>query len=418
MRRVVVTGLGAVTPLGNGVKTSWKRLLEAKSGARLIRKFDTTDLAVRYGCEVQEGLNEGEFDFQTVINPKERRKLDDFIVFGIAAAEEAINDSGWKPETEEAFFRTGVTIGSGVGGLSTIEENAIKFQDDSRRRLSPFELPGALINLLSGHVSIRHGFQGPNFAVVTACSTGAHCIGDAARLIANDEVDVMVAGGAEAAMCRVSIASFSAARALSTKFHNDPERASRPYDKDRDGFVMGEGAGVIILEEYEHAKKRGAHIYGELSGFGFTADAFHITAPASDGRGAYRSMKMALARAKLSPEDVLYINAHGTSTPLGDTVEVEAVKRLYNGSSHKVAMSSTKSATGHLLGAAGGVEAIFSLKALAEDVIPPTLNLDNPSDGLDINLVPKYALERKLSAVMTNSFGFGGTNASLIFSAV
>ncbi|MBE7637005.1 beta-ketoacyl-ACP synthase II [Sneathiella sp. P13V-1] len=419
MRRVVVTGLGLVTPLANGVEASWKRLINGESGAGMITKFDTEGLAVQYGCEVPVDENiEDAFRADEVLAPKEQRKLDSFIIYGIAAAEEAIIDSGWKPETEEDFFRTGVSIGSGIGGLPSIEENSIKLHEQGPRRISPFFIPGALINLVSGQVSIRHGYKGPNHAVVTACSTGAHSIGDAARMIACDDADVMVAGGAEAAMCRIGYAGFSAAKALSKNFHDDPTKASRPYDKDRDGFVMGEGAGVVVLEEYEHAKKRGAKIYAEVIGYGLSGDAYHITAPASDGDGGFRSMQMALKKSGLNTSDIGYVNAHGTSTPLGDEIEVGAVKRLFASDVDTLAMSSTKSAIGHLLGAAGGVEAIFSIMAMNEGILPPTINLENPSDGLDINLVPNVAQEKKVDAVLSNSFGFGGTNASLVMKRV
>lgn len=419
MRRVVVTGLGLVTPLANGVKPSWSRLINSESGAGMITKFDTTDLPVKYGCEVPvDESHPDAFRADDLLAPKEQRKLDSFIIFGMAAAEEAIADSGWKPETEEEFYRTGVTIGSGIGGLPSIEENSIKLEKQGPRRISPFFIPGALINLVSGQVSIRHGYKGPNHAVVTACSTGAHAIGDAARMIKDDDADVMVAGGAEAAMCRIGYAGFASAKALSKGFHDDPTKASRPYDQDRDGFVMGEGAGVVVLEEYEHAKKRGATIYAEVVGYGLSGDAYHITAPASDGDGGFRSMQMALKKSGLNPEDIGYINAHGTSTPLGDEIEAGSVKRLFGSASETVAMSSTKSAIGHLLGAAGGVEAVFSILAMTEGVLPPTINLENPSDGLDLNLVPKVAQEKKVDAVLSNSFGFGGTNASLIMKRV
>jgi len=419
MRRVVVTGLGLVTPLANGVKPSWERLINGESGAGMITKFDTTDLTVKYGCEVPIDENiPDSFRVDDVLAPKEQRKLDSFIIYGIAAADEAIADSGWKPESEEEITRTGVSIGSGIGGLPSIEANSIKLHEQGPRRISPFFIPGALINLISGQVSIRHGFKGPNHAVVTACSTGAHSIGDAARMIVDDDADVMVAGGAEAAMCRIGFAGFSSAKALSKGFHDDPTKASRPYDKDRDGFVMGEGAGVVVLEEYEHAKKRGAKIYAEVVGYGLSGDAYHITAPASDGDGGYRAMAMALRKSGLNPEDIGYINAHGTSTPLGDEIEVSAVKRLFASAAPELAMSSTKSAIGHLLGAAGGVEAVFSILAMTEGVLPPTINLENPSDGLDLNLVPNVAQEKKVDAVLSNSFGFGGTNASLVMKRV
>lgn len=419
MRRVVVTGMGLVTPLANGVNASWSRLINSESGAGMITKFDTTDLPVAYGCEVPLGDSQPDaFRPDEILPPKDQRKIDGFILFGIAAAEEAIIHSGWKPQTEEEFCRTGVSIGSGIGGLPSIEENSIKLKEKGPRRISPFFIPGALINLVSGQVSIRHGYKGPNHSVVTACSTGAHAIGDAARMIACDDADVMVAGGAEAAMCRIGFAGFSAAKALSKGYADAPETASRPYDKGRDGFVMGEGAGVVVLEEYEHAKKRGATIFAEVVGYGLTGDAHHITAPASDGDGGFRSMQMAIRKSGLALEDIGYVNAHGTSTPLGDEIEVGAVKRLFGSSVDSLAMSSTKSAIGHLLGAAGGVEAIFSIMAMNTGILPPTLNLEDPSDSCDINLVPKVAQEKQLKAVLSNSFGFGGTNASLVMKKI
>jgi 3-oxoacyl-[acyl-carrier-protein] synthase II len=419
MRRVVVTGLGLVTPLANGVKASWTRLINSESGAGMITKFDTTDLPVGYGCQVPMGDEQPDaFRPDDILSTKEQRKIDDFILFGIAAAEEAIIHSGWKPSSEEEFCRTGVSIGSGIGGLPSIEANSLLLQERGPRRISPFFIPGALINLVSGQVSIRHGYKGPNHSVVTACSTGAHAIGDSARMISCDDADVMVAGGAEAAMCRIGFAGFAAAKALSKGYADAPETASRPYDKGRDGFVMGEGAGVVVLEEYEHAKRRGATIYAEVAGYGLSGDAHHITAPASDGDGGFRSMQMAIRKSGLSVEDIGYVNAHGTSTPLGDEIEVGAVKRLFGSASDSLAMSSTKSAIGHLLGAAGGVEAIFSILAMNENILPPTLNLEDPSDSCDINLVPKVAQEKKLDAVLSNSFGFGGTNASLVMKRV
>ncbi len=419
MRRVVVTGLGLVTPLANGVEASWKRLINSESGAGMLTKIDTENLPVRYGCEVPEDPSHPDaFIADEYLEPKEQRKVDSFIIFGIGAADEAIKDSGWEPKSEEDFFRTGVSIGAGIGGLPSIEEYAITLHERGPRRVSPFFIPGALINLVSGQVSIRHGFKGPNHSVVTACSTGAHSIGDAARMIADDDADVMVAGGAEAAICRLGIAGFAASKALSKGYHDNPEAASRPYDKGRDGFVMGEGAGIVVLEEYEHAKKRDAKIYAEVVGYGLSGDAYHVTAPASDGSGGFRSMQMALKKSGLNADDIGYVNAHGTSTPLGDEIEVGAVKRLFGSNSNSLAMSSTKSAIGHLLGAAGGVEAVFSIMALNEGILPPTINLDDPSDGLDINLVPKVAQEKKLDAVLSNSFGFGGTNASLVMKRV
>ncbi|MBX6369230.1 MAG: beta-ketoacyl-ACP synthase II [Rhodospirillales bacterium] len=418
MRRVVVTGIGLVTPLGIGNENVWNRLVAGESGVRGIQSFDVSDLPAKIAGQVPRGDKaSGLFNPDDWVPPKEQRKMDEFIVFALGAAQQAVEDSGWKPETEEDQERTGVMIGSGIGGLPGIYEGSVTLKERGPRRLSPFFIPANLINLASGHVSIRYGFKGPNHAVVTACSTGAHAIGDAARIIALDDADVMVAGGAEAAISRLGIAGFAAARALSTNFNDTPEKASRPWDRDRDGFVMGEGAGVVVLEELEHAKKRGARIYAELVGYGMSGDAYHITAPSEDGNGAYRSMRNALRRAKLNPEAIDYINAHGTSTPLGDEIELGAVKRLFGDHAYKLSMSSTKSAVGHLLGAAGSVEAIFSILAIKHQVVPPTLNLENPSEGCDIDLVPKHAKERKVRTVLSNSFGFGGTNASLIFTA-
>lgn len=415
MRRVVVTGLGLVTPLGCGVGTNWERLINGQSGAGVIENFDVSDLPVKIACQVPKGDSAGAFDVDDWIEPKERKKVDEFIVFGLAAAHQAVGDSGWTADDEQAQTRTGVLLGSGIGGLPAIEQGAITLHEKGPRRLSPFFIPSALINLLSGHVSIRYGFKGPNHSVVTACSTGAHALGDAARFIQLDDADVMIAGGAEAAICRLGIAGFAAARALSTHFNDAPECASRPWDRDRDGFVMGEGAGVVVLEELEHARRRGAHIYAELKGYGMSGDAFHITAPDASGDGARRSMTAALRKAELDVSDIDYINAHGTSTPLGDEIELGAVKRLFGAAAHKLSMSSTKSAIGHLLGAAGTVEAIFSILAMAHGVVPPTLNLDNPSEDCDLDLVPHQAKQRKVGAVLSNSFGFGGTNASLVF---
>ncbi len=416
MRRVVVTGMGVVSPLGCGADACWNRLVEGESGITAIQSFDVSDLPAKIAGQVPRGETaEGRWNPDDWMEPREQRKVDRFIVYGVGAAAMAIEDSGWKPTDEESCERTGVMIGSGIGGLQAIEEAAVLLKDRGPRRISPFFIPSALINLASGHVSIKHGFKGPNHSVVTACATGAHAIGDAARLIAFDDADVMVAGGAEAAVCRLGIAGFSASRALSTHFNDTPERASRPWDRERDGFVMGEGAGIVVLEEYEHAKKRGAKIYAEVVGYGMSGDAHHITAPAEDGSGGFRAMRMALKRAGLNPEDIDYVNAHGTSTPLGDEIELGAVKRLFGDHAYKISMSSTKSAVGHLLGAAGSVEAIFSILAMRDGVVPPTLNLDNPSDGCDIDLVPKQAKQRKVRHALSNSFGFGGTNASLIF---
>ncbi len=416
MRRVVVTGLGLLTPLGYGVDVTWQRLIGGESGIGAIQGFDVSDLACQVAGEISVGPGgDGAFNVDDWIAPKEQRKMDQFIIYALAAAIQAVEDSGWKPEAEEDQNRTGVIIGSGIGGLPAIAEASITLLERGVRRISPFFIPSALINLASGHVSIKYGFRGPNHSVVTACATGAHAIGDAARFIAFDDADVMVAGGAEAAVCRLGIAGFAAARALSTHFNDTPERASRPWDKDRDGFVMGEGAGVVVLEELDHAKKRNATIYAEITGYGLSGDAYHITAPAADGNGGYRAMAAAIKRAELNVEDVDYINAHGTSTPLGDEIELNSVKRLFGDHANNLSMSSTKSAIGHLLGAAGAVEAAFSVLALYNGVIPPTLNLDNPSEGCDIDLVPFDAKERKLKNVLSNSFGFGGTNASLIF---
>jgi 3-oxoacyl-[acyl-carrier-protein] synthase II len=413
-RRVVVTGMGLVTPLGVGVDVVWQRLLNSESGAGQIKKIDTTDLPVKIACEVPLGAAAPDFNADDWVLPKEQRRIDDFIIFGLSAAEQALVDAGWKPEDEKSRLRTGVLTGSGIGGLPTIEAAAITLHEKGPRRISPFFIPGSLINLLSGNISIRYGFKGPNHAVVTACSTGAHAIGDAARMIMLDDADVMVAGGAEAAISRLGMAGFAACKALSSHFQDEPKRASRPYDKQRDGFVMGEGSGIVILEELEHAKARGAKIYAEVSGYGLSGDAYHITAPAPDGDGGFRSMQAALKRAGLNPEDIDYINAHGTSTPLGDEIEVGAVKRLFGHSANRLCMSSTKSATGHLLGAAGSVEAVFSILAMNQNVAPATLNLDDPSDGLNMDLVPHTPKERPIRAVLSNSFGFGGTNASLV----
>lgn len=416
MRRVVITGMGMVTPLGAGVKTNWDRLTAGQSGIGAISTFDVSDLPARIAGMVPRGTGPGDFDVDSAVPPKDQRKNDVFIHYAIAAANEAIANSGWVPPTDEARDRTGVMIGSGIGGLQWIAEGSLTLEEKGPRRISPFFIPAALINLASGQVSIQHGFRGPNHAVVTACSTGAHAIGDAARLIMWDDADVMVAGGAEAAVCRLGLAGFAAARALSTAYNDTPDRASRPYDKGRDGFVMGEGAGVVVLEELEHAKARGATIYAEVVGYGLSGDAHHITAPPDDGNGGFRAMSAALKRAGLTPSDIDYVNAHGTSTPLGDEIELGAVKRLFGNAIETVSMSSTKSAIGHLLGAAGAVEAIYSVLAVNHDVVPPTLNLEDPSDScLGVDLVPKQAKERPVRAALSNSFGFGGTNASLIF---
>ncbi len=417
MRRVVVTGLGLVTPLGVGVPHVWNRLLAGHSGIRAITHIDVSDIPARVAGVVPRGEAAGEFNPDRYIEPKEQKKMDSFIHFGIAAADEALADSGWKPANEEQACRTGVMIGSGIGGLPAIEENVAILAEKGPRRISPFFIPACLINLVSGQVSIKHGLKGPNHAVVTACSTGAHAIGDAARMVAFGDADVMVAGSAEATICRLGMAGFAAARALSTSYNDTPEAASRPWDEGRDGFVMGEGAGVVILEEYEHAKRRGAKIYAEWAGYGMSGDAYHITSPSEDGDGGFRSMKMALERAKMNPADIGYINAHGTSTPKGDEIEAGAVRRLFDGV--PVSMSSTKSAIGHLLGGAGSVEAIFSILAVKHGQLPPTLNLNNPAESVrGMDLVPLQAKDKKITAALSNSFGFGGTNASLIFKAV
>ena len=419
MKRVVVTGMGLVTPLGRGVDINWKRLIDSQSGIRAIQSFDVSDLAAKIAGQVPRGeSSEGKFNPDDVVSPRDQRRMDTFIIYGIEAARQALADAGWAPESEESRERTGVMIGSGIGGLPEIEQGAITVHEGKARRLSPFFIPASLINLVSGHVSIMNGFKGPNHAVVTACASGSHAIGDAARLIMWGDADVMVAGGAEAAICRLGIAGFAQARALSTHFNDTPEKASRPWDKDRDGFVMGEGAGVVVLEDLEHARKRGANIYAEIVGYGMSGDANHITAPAEDGNGAYRCMAAALKRSGIGPEDIDYVNAHGTSTPLGDEIELGAVKRLFGDAAYKISMSSTKSAIGHLLGAAGAVEAIYSLLAIRDGIVPPTLNLDSPSEGCDIDLVPHHAKERKVRTALSNSFGFGGTNASLIFRAL
>ena len=423
MRRVVVTGLGMVSPLGWGVEPSWKAILAGKSGAGRITAFDPTDYACQVACEVPrvDGRGGGSADFPHAFDPdlvmslKDQRRVDDFILYAVAAADEAVRDSGWAPTDEEGRCRTGVNIGSGIGGLSTIADTAVELHEKGPRRVSPFFIPSALINLASGQVSIKHGFKGPNHSVVTACATGAHAVGDAMRFIQHGDADVMVAGGAEAAVCKIGIAGFIACRAMSTHFNDAPSRASRPYDKDRDGFVMGEGAGVLVLEELEHAKARGAKIYAEVIGYGLAGDAHHITAPADDGDGGFRAMQAAIRQAGIQPADIDYINAHGTSTPLGDEIELGAVERLFGNAAAKTTMSSTKSSTGHLLGAAGAVEAIFSILALRDQIAPPTINLDNPSVESPIDLVPHVAKPMTINVALSNSFGFGGTNASVVF---
>ena len=417
MRRVVVTGLGMVSPLACGVEETWKRLIAGENAANTITRFDANNFATNYACEIPfgDGLN-GTFNPSDWMEPKERRKVDDFILYGMAAADMAVADSGWSPSDEEDLYRTGVMIGSGVGGLSTIADTSLTLQERGPRRVSPFFIPSCLINLISGQVSIRHGFKGPNHAVVTACSTGAHAIGDAARLIQFGDADVMLAGGAENPICEIGIAGFNACKALSTSHRDDPKSASRPYDQNRDGFVMGEGAGVLVLEEYEHAIKRGAKIYAEILGYGLSGDAHHITAPASDGNGGYRSMQAAIKRAGLEAASIDYINAHGTST-MADTIELSAVERLLGSKANRATMSSTKSAIGHLLGAAGAVEAIFSILAIRDQIAPPTLNLHEPVPSI-LNLAPLKAVEREINVVLSNSFGFGGTNASLVMGKI
>lgn len=423
MRRVVVTGMGMVSPLGVGVEHNWAALLAGKSGIKKIERFDVSDISSQIAGIIprtdSESPQNGALNPDLFVPPKDQRKMDIFITYGLIAAQEAVEDSGWMPTDEESQNRTGVLIGSGIGGLETIHETATTLNEKGPRRVSPFFVPAALINLTSGHVSIKYGFRGPNHSVVTACATGTHAIGDAARLVALDDADVMIAGGAEGAVCRLGVAGFAAARALSTGYNDTPERASRPFDRDRDGFVIAEGAGIVVLEEYEHAKKRGAKIYGEITGYGLSGDAYHITSPAENGDGGFRAMQAALKRAGVNPEDIGYINAHGTSTPLGDGIECGAVKRLFAGALDSVSMSSTKSAIGHLLGAAGAVEAIYSLKALGTGVLPPTLNLENVSENCTgIDLVPNTAKEKSIKCVLSNSFGFGGTNASIVMKAV
>ncbi|OJU25122.1 MAG: beta-ketoacyl-[acyl-carrier-protein] synthase II [Nitrobacter sp. 62-13] len=415
MRRVVVTGMGMVSPLGCGVEPTWKRILGGESGAKQIETFDTTDLPCRIACVVPRGDGtDGTFNPDQWMEPKDQRRVDDFIIFAMSAAKQALDDANWHPATEEDRCATGSLIGSGIGGLSGIADTAVLMKERGARKVSPFFIPGRLINLASGYVSIEHGLKGPNHAVVTACSTGAHAIGDASRLIALGDADVMVAGGAESPVCRIGMAGFCAARALSTGFNDTPRKASRPYDKDRDGFVMGEGAGIVVLEEYEHARRRGARIHAEVSGYGLSGDAYHITSPSPDGDGAYRSMSAAMKRAGISASDIDYINAHGTSTQVGDEIELGAVERLLGNAASRISMSSTKSSIGHLLGAAGAVEAIFSILAIRDNIAPPTINLDNPSVESAIDLVPHKARQREINTALSNSFGFGGTNASVI----
>lgn len=427
MRRAVITGLGLVSPLGSGVDATWKRLLAGHSGAGRIQKFNVDGLPCQIACEVPraDGYAGGHdagvtpFNADDWISSKEQRRNDDFIVYGIAAAQMAFDDSGIELKTEEQRERAGITVGSGVGGLPEIQRSVLVMNDKGPRKVSPFFIPASLINLVSGQVSIRLGLKGPNHAVVTACSSGAHAIGDAARMVMLDDADVMIAGGAESAVCEIGIAGFTACKALSTSFNETPTKGSRPYDKDRDGFVMGEGAGMVVIEEYEHAKARGATIYAEIVGYGLSGDAYHVTAPAEDGSGGYRAMKMALKRAGMEASDIDYVNAHGTSTPLGDEIELRAVERLFGGDAAPgTVMSSTKSAIGHLLGAAGAVEAVFCILAMRDNIAPPTINLDNPSVETSLNLAPHKAVEKQINAVLSNSFGFGGTNASLVMRRV
>ncbi|MGJ8622180.1 MAG: beta-ketoacyl-ACP synthase II [Yoonia sp.] len=418
MRRVVVTGLGLVTPLADGVEATWERILDGQSGAGTITTFDPSNVTTQYACEVPLGDGtDGTFDAAKYMDPKEQRKVDTFILFGMAAAQQAVEDSGWMPEDRDALERTGVLIGSGIGGLNSIANTAVMMAEKGPRRVSPFFVPGALINLISGQVSIRYGFRGPNHSVVTACSTGAHAIGDASRLIQHGDADVMIAGGAEAAICELGIAGFNACKALSTKHNDNPKIASRPWDQDRDGFVMGEGAGIVVLEEYEHAKARGAKIYAEVLGYGLSGDAYHITAPPPDHEGAERAMRAACRNAGITPDKINYVNAHGTST-MADTIELGAVERLVGDAASSLKMSSTKSATGHLLGAAGAIEAIFSILAIRDQVAPPTINLDNPAVETVVDLCANEKKPAKIDIALSNSFGFGGTNASVVFGKV
>jgi len=418
MRRVVVTGLGLVTPLADGVEETWKRILDCQSGAGPITTFDAKDCVTQYACEVPLGDGtDGTFNADHYMAPKERRKVDTFVLFGVAAAQQAVEDAGWMPTDRESLDRTGVLIGSGIGGLNSIANTANMMAEKGPKRVSPFFVPGALINLISGQVSIRYGFRGPNHSIVTACSTGAHAIGDASRIIQHGDADVMIAGGSEGSICEIGIAGFNACKALSTKRGDDPKRASRPYDKDRDGFVMGEGAGILVLEEYEHAKARGAKIYAEVIGYGMSGDAYHITAPSEDGDGAERAMGAAVRDAGLAPSDIDYINAHGTST-MADTIELGAVEQLLGDHAENVVMSSTKSSIGHLLGAAGAAEGIFSILAIRDQIAPPTINLDNPAVETKINLAPNAPVKHDIKIALSNSFGFGGTNASVIFRKV
>ena len=422
MRRVVVTGLGIVSPLADGVDLTWAKLIAGESGIRQINEFDVSDLSAKIAGMVPRGETQehakGLFNPDLYMTPKDQRKVDDFILYAVAAADQAIADSGWVPQTDHDREVTGVMIGAGIGGLQEIDRISMILKESGTRKVTPFFIPASLINLAAGHVSIKHGFKGPNHAVVTACATGTHAIGDASRLIMFGDADVMVAGGTEAAVCRIGMAGFCAARALSTSYNGTPEVASRPWDQGRDGFVMGEGSGIVVLEEYEHAKKRGAKIYAEVIGYGMSGDAYHITSPSETGDGAYLAMRAALRNAKINPEDIDYINAHGTSTPIGDAIEIKAVKRAFGEHSYKLSMSSTKSSIGHLLGAAGSIEAIFCILAIQDQIVPPTLNLYNPSPECDLDLVPHQAKQRPIKTTLSNSFGFGGTNASLILRAI
>ncbi|MCL2672978.1 MAG: beta-ketoacyl-ACP synthase II [Alphaproteobacteria bacterium] len=417
MRRVVVTGMGIISPFGRGVAHNWKSIVDGKSAIGQIKTFDVTDYACKIGGELPHGTESWQYNPDDIMPPREQKRVDNFVTYGMMASVDAISDSGWQPQTEEDFQRTGVLLGSGIGGILAISDCALLIKEQGPRRVSPFVIPSAITNILPGHVSIKYGYKGPNIAVVTACATGNHAIGEAAHIIARGDADVMVAGGSESPINPVPLAGFCQLRALATAFNDEPEKASRPWDKARDGFVMSEGAGALMLEEYEHAKARGAKIYAEVKGYGMSGDASHITAPSEDGSGAYQSMKNAMNRAGLNPGDIGYINAHGTSTPVGDMIEVKAVKRLFGENPSHLSMSSTKSAVGHLLGAAGAVEAIYSIMALKDGIMPPTLNLDDPEETV-LDLVAKTAKERKLKAVMSNSFGFGGTNATLVFTAV
>jgi 3-oxoacyl-[acyl-carrier-protein] synthase II len=418
MRRVVITGLGLVTPVGCGVEAAWSALLAGTNGARRVTEFEVSDISCQIANFIPRGNGAGLFNADDWMEPKEQRKVDDFIVYAVAAADQAVADSGLTFDTPEKQEEAGVLIGYGIGGLSGIADTSLLLKEKGPRRVSPFFIPGRLINLAGGYVSIKHQLKGPNNAVVTACSTGTHAIGDAARIIAMGDAEVMVAGGSESPICRIALAGFAACRALSTGFNDNPTSASRPYDRDRDGFVMGEGAGIVVLENYERAKARGAKIYAEVIGYGMSGDAYHITAPSETGDGAYRCMKAALKRAGITPSEIDYVNAHGTSTPMGDEIELRAVERLFGNSAGKLAMSSTKSAVGHLLGAAGAVEAVFSVLAIRDNIAPPTLNLDNPSVETAIDLVPKVAKAREINTVLSNSFGFGGTNASIVLRRV